>query len=130
MRKRIRWNAERLAKVKLWQEQGVTLNELDIVKSGRVTVSAITNAGHRYFGFGSHQDKISGNIYLTASLSCTRTRQNKGAVTQVDDVIVVVGEPRATVSADNSSDILEAVKILKDKTLSDIIATFVVLNKE
>ena len=142
------WTPKELAKVVLWQEQGTVLETTEAVTSGAVTVEAILGAAYRAFGFGRHKLKDSAGHILLPNV---KFHKAKRALKVQDDEILaevikepytasetlvndtrtrIIGEARPTVTAAGVSDILEAVKVLKDKTLSDIIAAFIAVSKE
>ena len=138
------WTTERLDEIVLLQEQGTVLESTDAVKSGTVTVGAILAAGNREFGFGRHKLKDgSGHILLPnvkfhkAKRALKEQDDEKPAevITAPDSLAdngrtVIIGEARPTAVTAGASDILEALQVLKSKTLEEIIASFIVLSKD
>jgi len=123
---RIKWTEPRLEKVKLWFEQETALNELELVKNGPLTVLKITNAGYRYFGYGSHKNK-EGNIVLTQTVSCTKTRRNRA----LNDTVIgeTVKEPITPATTGLNRVNTAIIKAFVDKhskmeKLNNIIASF------
>ena len=142
MSKRTKWTESRRKYLIEWMEQKTVLDTLDVVLRGMVTVDAICSAGNRYYSYGRHV-LTDGTTILKPSVSCTRNRCNKSAeginICENDRlpmepkeelITLIIGEARATATTENSSDILEAVRVLKDKTLSDIISAILVVIKE
>lgn len=134
MSKQVKWTQKRIEYLKMLQEQGVNLLELSIVKSGQVSINALINAGHRYYGFGSHRDKKNGVITLTKAVSFTkpngtRNRKRSRGNRVVEESIEEPSTPLAT-SVSNSDEewanqMLVGFIIAQDKIkkLNDIIAS-------
>jgi hypothetical protein len=141
MSKRIRWTKPRQAKLVEWMEQGIVLDTLEVVVINKTTIDAICSAGNRFFGFGRHVLK-DGTTILKSSVAWHKTKQSKSLKVPDDEILaeeitepynattVIIGEARPTALTVDKADILEAVKVLKDKSLSDIISAFIAVSKD
>lgn len=138
MSKHIKWTPERVEYLKLWQERGTALNKLDVVKDGKASINAIKNAAHRYLGFGSQQDKVTGDIKLTSRVSSKRPNQKRcRRSVKSSESIETTQKTKNEVVAQRNAYNWEAqmfmqmlIKSQKDRRLTNIIASLRVLNHD
>ena len=93
MRKRTKWTPERVAHIKVWQEQGTALEDTKAVQDGLATIGGIYAKGNREFGFGIHK-REDGKTILKPTVAWHKTKRNKSAESMnAETPDKVVGEP-------------------------------------